>query len=415
MTVLVEPRDADPGCMSANIMHFARALRRAGIPVGPGQVIGATRAVLAAGLRDRDGFFHVLRPCFVSRPEHLDVFANVFRLFWRDPRYHEHMMALLAPAVRGTNPTPVPAPAERRAAEALLDGRGIELPDRASGGSDADLVEIDGALTYSHAEKLRAKDFEQMTLAEQDAARRAISALDIRMRPLVSRRTRVRCTGRLPERRATLRRAMRSGGEVQAIARRQRMVRPPNLVALLDISGSMSSYSRMLLQFLHAAAHADTARRMRVFGFTFGTRLTNITRHLDHNDPDAALAAVGREARDWDGGTRIGSSLRSFNLDWSRRCLGSGAVVLLVSDGLDRGDTEELSREAERLRLSCREFIWLNPLLRWDGFQPRAAGVKALIRHVHRSVPGHNLTSVENLADILSGRLTGTARAGRTP
>ncbi len=398
--------------MTANIMHFARALRRAGIPVGPGQVIGATRAVLAAGFRDRARFFHVLRPCFVSRPEHLDVFAQVFRLFWRDPQYHEHMMSLLVPAVRGANPTPVPVPAERRAAEALLDGRGIELPDRTAGNSDSDLVEVDGALTYSAAEKLKTKDFEQMTLAEQDAARRAISALDIRMRPLPSRRTRVRSAGHLPERRATLRRAIRSGGEVQAIVRRQRVFRSPNLVALCDISGSMSSYSRMLLQFLHAAAHAATTRRMRVFGFTFGTRLTNIGRHLANSDPDAALAAVGRESRDWDGGTRIGSCLRTFNRDWSRRCLGSGAVVLLISDGLDRGDTEELSHEADRLRLSCREFIWLNPLLRWDGFQPRAAGVRALHRHVHRLIPGHNLTSIESLADILSGREPGAVEGG---
>jgi uncharacterized protein with von Willebrand factor type A (vWA) domain len=199
-----------------------------------------------------------------------------------------------------------------------------------------------------------------------------------------------------------MRAAMQSGGDVRLITRRKRRRRWPALVALCDISGSMASYSRMLLHFLHAAANAQGSGWSHVHVFTFGTRLTNITRHLARRDPDEALARAGAEARDWEGGTRIGACLEAFNKEWSRRVLGQGAVVLLITDGLDRDDPERLRREAERLQLSSRKLIWLNPLLRWDGFEARAQGVMALLPHVDSFRAAHNIDSLESLAKALT-------------
>jgi uncharacterized protein with von Willebrand factor type A (vWA) domain len=392
---------AGEGRLAGNIAHFARALRRAGMPVGTGRVIDAIRAVEAAGFTDRQDFFHVLEACFVSRPEHRAVFAQVFRLFWRDPRFLEQMMSLLLPAVRGANPEPEPGAAERRAAEALLDG--AEAPEREDEDvGEGEEVEVDATLTFSADERLRQMDFEQMSAGEQARARRLIARLELPVEPIASRRTRADPRGRVADGRGSMRAALRSGGEVRRLAFRARRRRWPNLVVLCDISGSMASYSRMLLHFLHAAANAKGAGWAEVHAFTFGTRLTNITRHLRRRDVDAALAAAGREATDWEGGTRIGACLHDFNRDWSRRLLGQGAVVLFITDGLDRDDPDRLAREMERLHLSARRLIWLNPLLRWDGFAPRARGVRAILPHVDSFRACHSLASLEELAEALT-------------
>jgi hypothetical protein len=390
----------EDGKLAANVTHFARALRKAGLPVGTGRVVDAIRAVEAAGFSDKRDFYHTLQACFVSRPEHRTVFAQVFRLFWRDPAFMEHMMALLTPLLRGVNPPHEPGAAERRAAEALLDGADAPPPPPAEEGGEE--IEIDATLTFSTEEKLKQLDFEQMSTAELARAKRAIARLDLPVRPIASRRTRADPRGQVADWRGTMRAALRSGGDVRRLSLRARRTRWPNLVALCDISGSMSSYSRMLLHFLHAAANAKGAGWAQVHAFTFGTRLTNITRHLRQRDVDAALAAAGQEARDWEGGTRIGASLHAFNRDWSRRVLGQGAVVLLITDGLDRDDPARLRLEMERLRLSARRLIWLNPLLRWDGFAPRAQGVRAILPQVDTFRACHNLASLEELVAALS-------------
>ena len=237
-----------------------------------------------------------------------------------------------------------------------------------------------------------------MTAAEIAEAKRAIARLKLPVRPFMSRRTRAATLGHLPDWRRTMRASLRGGG-VPVLARRERRERWPALVALCDISGSMAAYSRMLLHFLHAAANAKGAGWSKVHVFTFATRLTNITRHLHERDVDEALKRAGREARDWEGGTRIGACLEQFNREWSRRVLGQGAVVLLITDGLDRDDPDRLAREAERLHLSCRRLIWLNPLLRWEGFEARAQGVRALLPHVDAFVSAHNIASLEALAE----------------
>jgi uncharacterized protein with von Willebrand factor type A (vWA) domain len=389
--------------LTHNITHFARALRAAGLPVGPGRVIDAVRAVAAVGFTSRADFFYTLRACLVTRPEHLVVFAQVFRLYWRDPRYMEHMMAMMLPAIRGVQEDRAAAPAEKRAAEALLDGVDRAPPET---GEDAPgeevVIEIDATATMSREERLRRLDFEQMSNAEMAEAKRMLARLTLPVRPLPSRRGMADPHGCRLDARATIRAALRRGGEMRRLHRKAPRERWPNLVVLCDISGSMSQYSRMVLHFLHAVANHKGAGWSKVHAFTFGTRLTNITRHLATRDVDAALAAAGREAQDWEGGTRIGASLHAFNRDWSRRVMGAGAVVLLITDGLDREEAGQLAHEMERLHLSARRLIWLNPLLRWEGFAPKAAGIRAMLPHVDAFRAGHSIATLEALAEALS-------------
>ncbi|UYV39056.1 VWA domain-containing protein [Rhodobacteraceae bacterium D3-12] len=390
--------------LAQNIIHFARALRKAGLPIGPGRVIDAIRAVEVAGFSEKRDFFWVLHACFVNRPEHRRVFAQVFRLYWRDPRYMEHMMAMMLPALRGAQEARKPEAGEKRAAEALLDGVERDLPDIEDEGEDESEIEIDASRTMSGEERLRSLDFEQMSTAEVAEAKRMLARLKLPVRPIASRRSEAAMLGRAMDWRRTMRRAMRRGGELDRLEMKAPKERWPNLVVLCDISGSMSQYSRMVLHFLHAVANQKGAGWAKVHAFTFGTRLTNITRHLATRDVDQALAAAGAEAQDWEGGTRIAESLHAFNRDWSRRVMGQGAVVLLISDGLDRDAEGALGREMERLHLSARRLIWLNPLLRWDGFAPKARGIREMLPHVDAFRAGHSIATLEELAAAISRR-----------
>ncbi|MEO0939698.1 MAG: VWA domain-containing protein [Pseudomonadota bacterium] len=387
--------------LAGNITHFARALRRAGLPIGPGRVIDAIRAVEAAGFTEKRDFYWTLHACFVTRPEHRAVFGQVFRLYWRDPRYLEHMMAAMLPAVRGVAEDRTAQAAEKRAAEALLGGAEAPDFDPPEEAGEEVQIEIDASRTMSGEERLKSLDFEQMSTGEIAEAKRMLARMRLPVKPLRTRRLAAGLRGRVDPAR-TIRAAMRRGGEMGSLALAAPRERWPNLVVLCDISGSMSQYSRMVLHFLHAVSNAKGAGWARVHAFTFGTRLTNITRHLAQRDVDAALAAAGAEAQDWEGGTRIGACLEAFNRDWSRRVLGQGAVVLLITDGLDRGAPEALARQAERLHLSCQRLIWLNPLLRWEEFAPKAAGIAALLPHVDSFRAGHSIASLEALAEAIS-------------
>ncbi|OAN94193.1 vWA domain-containing protein [Sulfitobacter geojensis] len=388
--------------LAGNITHFARALRRAGLPIGPGRVIDAIRAVEAAGFSDKRDFYWTLHACFVNRPEHRTIFAQLFRLYWRDPRYLEHMMAAMLPAIRGVQEDRPAQAAEKRAAEALLDGAEAPPQDEEEAPPEEDaLIEVDASLTMSSSERLRSLDFEQMSLAEMAEAKRMLARLSLPVKPLPSRRAMVSPTGRIDAARS-LRAALRRGGEMQQLAFKKPRPRYPNLVVLCDISGSMSQYSRVILHFLHAVSNAKGAGWAQVHAFTFGTQLTNISRHLATRDVDAALAAAGAEAQDWEGGTRIGASIEAFNRDWSRRVMGQGAVVLLITDGLDRDAPDDLARHMQRLHSSARRVIWLNPLLRWDSFAPKAAGIRAMLPHVDSFRAGHSIASLEELAQVIS-------------
>jgi len=384
----------------ANITHFARALRRAGLPIGPGRVQTAIQAVAAAGFDRKADFYWTLHAVFVNRPEERQVFNQVFRLYWRDPRFMEHMMSLMLPSIRNVAEEKAAEAAAKRAAQALLDG--AEAPERSQPESDRTEIVIDASNTASSDERLRHLDFEQMSVVEAAQARRMLARLSLQVKPLQTRRLRPDDLGTRPDWRRTMRAAIRQGGEVTRLHHRKPATRWPALVVLCDISGSMAQYSRMVLHFVHSVANQHGQGWSQVHAFTFGTRLTNITRHLRTRDADSALNAAGAQAQDWKGGTRIATCLRAFNVDWSRRVLAQGAVVVLITDGLDRDDPALLAREAERLHLSARRVIWLNPLLRWDDFAPRARGVKALLPHVDSLRAGHSIASLEALAQAIS-------------
>ena len=382
-----------------NITWFARALRAAGMSVGPGAVMKAVQAVQAVGFTSRVDFYWALHACFVARPEDRVLFAQCFRLFWRDPRYVEHMMAMLLPSVRGVQEDKPAKPAEKRAAEGLLDGVDRDVPDIEDGGTE---IEFDATLTISDRERLKQLDFEQMSTAEMADAKRLIAAMRMPLKPLVTRRRAPHPRGDIADWRATMRQSLRQGGDIGHLAMKKRKTRLPDLVVLCDISGSMAPYSRAVLQFTHAISNASHGEKINAHCLTFGTRLTNITRYMRSRDVDQALALAGAEAQDWEGGTRIGDALHAFNKDWARRLLAPGAVVLLITDGLDRGDASELAREMQRLSLSAKRLIWLNPLLRWDGFAAKAQGIRAMLPHVDSFRAGHNIASFEGLITALS-------------
>ena len=384
------------GRIADNIVYFARALRSAGLPVGPASVIDAIRAVETAGIGSRADFYWTLHAVFVSKREHRVVFHEVFGMFWRSRGLVDKMIAMMSPVAPPKEKSKA-RPGEARAREALAaEVRPDDRPPE---------TEIDARLTVSSREVLQNKDFAQMSAAEIAAAKRALAALMLPDDRLKMRRLVPAHRGRIDPRR-TLRASLKVGGGMIVPAHRARAELQPPIVALCDISGSMSQYSRVMLHFLHALAE-----RRKVQTFVFGTRLSNVTRQLQRKDPDEALADCSAAVQDWSGGTRIAATLKAFNRDWSRRVLGQGATVLLITDGLERGDEEgdagdaiDLGAEMDRLHRSCRRLIWLNPLLRFDGFQPRARGVSTMLPHVDEFRAVHSLEAVGDLVASLSGR-----------
>ncbi|MEO0752258.1 MAG: VWA domain-containing protein [Pseudomonadota bacterium] len=391
--------DAAPtadGRLVENIVHFVQALRKAGLKVGTAQVETAIKAVETAGFSHRVDFYHILRATLITRADHLEVYHQVFSMFWRDPEFLEGLMHMLSPRLKDDTPPPPPGAARRRAEEAL-GGAPPKRPDP----KPKEEITREALLTWSQNDVFKRMDFEQMTTSELREAEEAVKQLSLTVDPLRTRRTRADQRGTKPDLRATLQQAARAGGDIQRMARKAPRRRQPDLVAICDISGSMSVYSRMVLRYLHAIAHAREPAWAHVHAFTFGTSLTNVTRALRTADPDTALAAIGREATDWEGGTRIGAALERFNKAWARRVLSTGSQVLLITDGLERDDLALLDREAARLSRTARRFVWLNPLLRYDGFAPKAGGVRALLKHVDSFHACHSLDSLHALTHAL--------------
>jgi uncharacterized protein len=381
------------GRIADNIVYFARALRKAGMRVGPASVKDAIEAVLAAGIGTRDDFYWVLHSVLVTRREDHATFDEAFRLFWKSRELIEKMLAMFSPVAIENREMAKPRAAESRVSQAMFEGHQKNQPVR-----EIPEVEVDARFTTSGNEVLRAKDFAQMTAKELAEAKREIAALRLPFDLVRTRRFRPDPHGRRADPRAMMRSALRTGGEmVVPKFRSPREVHPP-LAVLADISGSMSQYTRIFLHFLHAL----TDQRRRVHTFVFGTRLTNLTRQMRHRDPDDALADCSEAVKDWSGGTRIGETLHEFNRLWSRRVLSQGAVVLLITDGLERDDVMGLEREMERLQKSCRRLIWMNPLLRFDGFEPRARGVRAMLPFVDEFRPVHTLNALADLCASLS-------------
>ena len=381
---------APDGRLIANLMQFGRTLRAAGLPVGPGKVLDAVAAVEAVGIGDRSDFYWTLHAVFVNRPDQRQLFDQAFHIFWRNPELLKKMMGLVLPQLNLDLPPDEGTEMLRRLAEALH-------PDREARDSGETELELDAAMTFSDREQLRGMDFEKMSLEELARAKAAIARMRLPIADLPTRRHARDPRGARADMRATLRAALRSGGLIE-IKRRSPRRRPPPLVVLCDISGSMSRYSRVFLHFMHSV----TNDRDRVHTVVFGTRLTNITRYLRFRDVDMALDKVAEAVLDWSGGTRIGHAIGEFNRLWSRRVLGQGAVVLLITDGLDRDAGAGLAHEMDRLHRSCRRLIWLNPLLRYEGFEPKSLGMRAMLPHVDEFRPVHNLESLETLIAVIS-------------
>ena len=384
---------------SVNIMYFARALRRAGLPIGTDRLIDAFGAVEIAGLRSKDDVYWALHGLFVSRPEQRLIFDQCFHIFWRRPEFLEELLALNLAVPSTSSDLGPTAPGSHRLGEAMAIARI---------GEEA-LVQnrVDQNYGASYRETLAKRDFDKMSASEIADAKRVIKTLALPVAQRPTRRFTVDQRGTLVDARASVRASLRSGGEMMQVLFRRRRWRSPPLVVICDVSGSMSRYSRLLLHFVHVLAN----HRDQVYAFVFGTRLTNITRYLRHRDPDVALDNALDAVDDWSGGTRIGACLRRFNHDWSRRVLGRGAVTLLITDGLDRDAGVRLEIEMERLHKSCRRLIWLNPLLRYAGFEAKALGVRAMLPHVDDFCPAHDLGSIAALADVLS---TNCATFGRS-
>ena len=381
------------GRIADNIVYFARTLRKAGMRVGPASVVEAIDAVITTGIGTRDDFYWTLHAVLVTRHEDHPIFDEAFRLFWKSRELIEKLLAMFSPVAPDTREKEKPRAAENRVSQAMFEGhqkrqQPEEVPE----------IEIDARLTTSGNEILRAKDFAQMSAKELDEAKRAIAELRLPFDMVKTRRFRPDPRGGRVDPRAMMRSALRTGGDlILPKFREAREIHPP-LVVLADISGSMSQYSRIFLHFLHALLE----KRRRVHTFAFGTRLTNLTRQLRNRDPDQALSDAAATVRDWSGGTRIGEPLHEFNRLWSRRVLSQGAVVMLITDGLERDDVTMLEIEMERLHKSCRRLIWLNPLLRFDGFEARARGVKAMLPHVDEFRAVHTLNALSDLCASLS-------------
>ena len=378
------------GALPLNILHFARALRDTGMPVGPGAVLDAIAAVEAAGFSDKADFREVLHAVFVKKHEHTILFDQAFDIFWKRKGLLEKLIAMMSPQARPDKPKGPKAEAgASRVADALF--KSPKDDEKATPSLD-----LDARLTMSPNEILQSKDFAQMSAEEIARAQALIARLVLPDDRKPTRRFVATTNGARVDMRRSFRRSLRGGGLIDLSFRDRARKRPP-VVALCDISGSMSEYTRLFLHFLHALG--DTRR---VTTFLFGTRLTNVTRSLRARDPDDALARCSGQVADWSGGTRISASLHRFNMDWSRRVLGQGAVVLLFTDGLERDGIDSLGAEMERLHMSCRRLIWLNPLLRFDEFAAKAQGMRAMLPHVDEFRPIHSLSSMAELCRALA-------------
>jgi uncharacterized protein with von Willebrand factor type A (vWA) domain len=374
------------GRIADNVVGFARTLRAAGLPVGSGAVIDALNALRLIDIGNRADVFTTLESIFVTRHEQASIFAQVFDLFFRAAEEWKNMLDSILLPDQAKKP---PSPASRRVHEALAQ-------PTMSGERDAP-QEQEIRFSVSDREVLQKKDFAQMSAAEISEVTQAIAKMRLPQAEMRTRRTRPDHRGVRLDLRRTLRGSLRTGGEIVDIHRLGLIDKPAPIVALLDISGSMSEYTRLFLHFLHAITDA----RKRVSIFLFGTRLTNVTRALRARDPDEALAACSSVVEDWAGGTRIATSLHNFNKLWGRRVLAQGAIVLLITDGLEREVDSKLAFEMDRLHRSCRRLIWLNPLLRYGGFEPKVQGIKMMLPHVDEFRPVHNLSSIKGLLAAL--------------
>lgn len=368
------------------VAAFARLLHDVGLEVGPARLERAVESLTLVDLGDDRAFRDALRACFVSRKEHLPIFEAAFDLFWAPPD-----PAVPAGSVPGRSR---PLPMDPRRVAAWLDLLGLKRPEQRR--SRDEEVRPETSSGYSSSEILRQKDFDELSWSESEEVARLLREAPWRIAERRTRRLRPARSGPIDLRR-TVRRAVPSGGELVSLLHRRPQRRRRPIVLLCDVSGSMERYTRLLLIFAHAIA-----RREDVETFVFSTRLSRITRLLRQRDIDRALEHVSKRVHDFSGGTRIGRALAEFNRVWARRVLGHGAVVIIISDGWDRGDPEQLGTELARLRRLAYRLIWLNPLLGSEGYQPVTRGMAAALPHCDDFLAAHNVDALDELGRLLA-------------
>ncbi|ACM04807.1 MULTISPECIES: VWA domain-containing protein [Thermomicrobium] len=385
-------------------LAFARLLRRAGVKTTTGQAMDFVRAIEHIDISRREEFREAARACLVTHKDDLPVFDRLFDLYWRaKPEYTDGLLQQPDPDDLIELAPEEGEEAEETEGSSIEGARGrrleaIEAIEEAEEGEGSETESLADAFSYSPAEILREKDFADFTEDELAQIRRFMQQLTWQIGRRRSRRKVASPKGRFIDPRRTMRRSLQSGGVPLTLARRQTKTKPRQLVVICDVSGSMDRYSRILLQFIYAVENGMA----KVEAFVFGTRLTRVTRLLKHQDIDEAMRRVAREVQDWSGGTRIGQSLQSFNQEWARRVLRNGAVVLIISDGWDRGDPQLLAQEMARLQRSCYRLIWLNPLLGSPRYEPLTRGMQAALPYIDDFMPIHNFASLEALAKHLS-------------
>ncbi|MBT7732558.1 MAG: VWA domain-containing protein [Rhodospirillaceae bacterium] len=387
--------EKDEGRLPENIMNFGRVLRAAGLPIGPGQIIMAAKSVAQIGITDREIFYWTLHAVYVNRREHREIFDQAFHIFWKNPHLLERMMQMVLPTFKTGGAKTNDKEIIRRVSDALNQEDNQQQQNKADIGEQE--IELDAVMTFSDTEILQDMDFEKMTAIELESARIAISRLILPLKEIPSRRYTLNAPSGIVDLQNTLRASLKRAGDDIPLKYKRIRTKPPALIALCDISGSMTRYSRMLLHFMHTITNA----RSEVHTFLFGTRLTNVTRYLRNKDVDDSLEKASQAVNDWSGGTRIGECLHDFNLRWARRVLSRGSIVLLISDGLDRDAGIGLSKEVDKIKRSCNRLIWLNPLLRFDQFSPKSMGVRAILPYVDEFRPVHSLNSLAELAEAL--------------
>ncbi|MBK8905650.1 MAG: VWA domain-containing protein [Anaerolineaceae bacterium] len=383
-----------------NLILFGRLLRALGMDVNPGRMIDLVQALEHVNLARKADFFYTARSLLVHDRDDLPLFEQAFELFWRAPRDR----TLFDDLFKFHPDTPEKKP--------IVTAPPLEAPEQVSDGDEGEDDEVQEVIevtrTYSTREVLRHKDFGDLTPEEMQAVKHFMAQM---VWELGLRRTRRQRPGRgrRLDLRRSLRRNLRYGGELIEWPSRQFKYKPRPLVVIADISGSMERYARLLLHFIYSLAKG---LEQEVEAFVFGTHLTRITRQLRGKEIDRALTEVSHEVTDWSGGTRMGESLKTFNFEWGRRVLGRGAVVLLISDGWDRGDPVLLKKEIGRLQRSCHRLVWLNPLLGSAEYEPLTRGMQAALPYIDDFLPVHNLASLEDLATHLQN-LTAEKRPSR--
>ncbi len=385
--------DARSGKLPDHITAFGRALRRAGVPMDSRRMATAIDAALLCGLGRRDDLRAALQTVMVSRQTDMAVFDEMFDAFFRNPEIAQQLLSQMLPKAAKANPVRRKA----RVQEALSVPR--PRPADPQAGRESEL-KFDAAMTASDQQRLRHADFAGLSASEFRLVEQLVRQIPLPLPPVASRRLRSGSRGSQPHWSRALQLARRQGGELLSLPRRQRREQPLPLLVLVDVSGSMERYARLLMAFLHQAT-----RGTQRHAFAFGTQLTDLRVAFRHTDTDRMLADANRCIADFAGGTRLGASLEQLRQQHPRCLVGRRTVVLLITDGLDTGEPAALDAELQWLRRHSRRVLWLNPLLRFDGYQPLAQGASLLHRHAHAMLAVHNLSHLQDLARSMAALL----------